>query len=737
MVNEIKMIIKVGKNDYDSYSKTYYVKLPENRFISEENVDLYVNNKIINFPNNSLSLSFSEKGKYNIIFKFKCYMKNCSGLFSNCKNLIHIDLTKFDPRDITDMTKIFYKCTNLKSVNFSNFNSSNLTNMSQMFYGCINLDDIKFSSFNVINVTDMSEMFSHCGIKYVKLSSLNSKNLKTMRQMFSSCPNLRNVNFSFLETQNVTDMSYLFEKCKNLENIDFSKLNTQKVETMEGMFFQTNLININNFSNLKTDKVKNFSYFFSGSINLNNNHLSSLATKNAENMRHFFDGCDLNGISFSSIDTQNLVNMDYFFAGCKNIEINQNSSLLNLKECLSMNYTFYKCDLNNVNFSFLDFKNVENMEFCFAECKNIKINENSILVAKNCINSKYMFYKTDLNNVNFSFVDLRNVENMEYCFSECENIKIDENSILNVKNCMNLNYAFYKSDLNRVNFSFIDIRNAESAIYCFSECENIKINDKSVLRLKNCINMDHVFYKNDLYNVNFSFLQILNVESMQSCFAECKNIKINDKSILKIRNCKNMNYTFYKCDLNNVNFSFLDSQNVENMEFCFAECKNIKINENSILNTKNCINSKYMFYKNDLNNVNFSFVDLKNTENMEYCFSECKNIKINENSVLNAIKCKNSDYMFYKSDLNETNFTFLDILNVESMKYCFSECENIKINDKSILNIPNCINMDYAFKKTDLNNVIFSYLKFKNLEMMRHCFAECKNIKINEQSFLI
>ena len=83
-----------------------------------------------------------------------------------------------------------------------------------------------------------------------------------------------------------------------------------------------------------------------------------------------------------------------------------------------------------------------------------------------------------------------------------------------------------------------------------------------------------------------------------------------------------MNYTFYKCDLNNVNFSFLDSQNVENMEFCFAECKNIKINENSILNTKNCINSKYMFYKNDLNNVNFSFVYLKNTENMEYCFAE-------------------------------------------------------------------------------------------------------------------
>ena len=219
-----------------------------------------------------------------------------------------------------------------------------------------------------------------------------------MREMFSFCQNLRKVDFGSFETKNVIDMSYSFKKCKNLENIDFSKLKTQKVEAMEGMFFETNLININNFSNLKTDKVKNFSYFFSGCSNLNNNHLSSLATKNANNMSHFFEGCYLNGISFSSIDTQNLVNMNYFFDECKNIEINQNSSLLNLKKCLSMSNTFYNTDLLKVNFSFLDSQNVENMEYCFAEFKNIKINENSVLNAKNCLNSNYMFYKNDLNN---------------------------------------------------------------------------------------------------------------------------------------------------------------------------------------------------------------------------------------------------------------------------------------------------------------------------------------------------
>ena len=735
MANEIKMVIKVGQEDYIIYSKLYFAKILKSPFISKENVDLYVNNQKINFPEDS-SLGFSKEGEYNITLKFKCFMKNCSALFSECQNIIHIDFTEFNPREIIDMSKIFYNCVNLKSVNFSNFNSSKLTNMSQMFYGCSNLDNINFYSFNAINVTNMTEMFSHCGIKYIKFSFLNSINLKSMREMFSFCQNLRNVDFGSFETKNVIDMSYLFQGCKNLDNIDFSKLKTQNVETMEGMFFETNLININNFSNLKTDKVKNFSYFFSRCSNLNNNHLSSLTTKNADNMSHFFEGCDLNGISFSSIDTQKLVNMDYFFAKCKNIEINQNSSLLNLKKCLSMSHTFYNTDLLKVNFSFLDSQNVENMQYCFAECKNIKINENSVLNARNCLNSNYMFYNNDLNNVNFSFVDLRNTENMNYCFAECKNIKINESSVLNAKNCLNSSYMFYKNDLNNVNFSFVDLRNTENMNYCFAECKNIIINDKSILKLKNCIKMDYAFYKIDLNKVNFSFLDIRNVESMQYCFAECKNIKINDKSILKLKSCINMDYAFYKNDLYNVDFSFLQAFNVESMQYCFAECENIKINENSVLNVKNCLNSNYMFYKNDLNNVNFSFVDLSHTESMKYCFAECKNIKINENSALNTKKCKNCDYMFYKSDFSDPNFTFLDISNAESMKYCFAQCKNMKINDKSVLNISNCIIMDHAFEKVDLNNVLFSYLKINNVKSMSYCFSECQNIKINEQSIL-
>ena len=372
------------------------------------------------------------------------------------------------------------------------------------------------------------------------------------------------------------------------------------------MFNKADLRNIN-LSTLNTKNVKNFSYFFSNCKNLNDNHLCCFKNIIADNMSHFFEECDLNNINLCNLDTQNSINLDYFFCRCKNVTINE-KSFLNLRNCSSMSHMFYQCDLSKINFCFLDSKNLENMEFCFAESKNITINENSIFNAKNCIWSKYMFYKTNLLNVNFPFLDIRNAENMEYCFSECENITINNNSVLNLKNCTNMNYTFSKTDLKNVNFSFLYFDNVKTMEYCFVGATNIIINEKSKLKAKNCINMNYAFYKLDLSKVNFSFLEIKNIENMKYCFSECQNIIIDNKSILNLKSCINMNYTFYKTDLKNVNFSFLFLDSLKDMDYCFYECKNITINDKSILRAKNCINMNYTFYKTDLSKVNFSFL---------------------------------------------------------------------------------------------------------------------------------
>ena len=456
MINEIKMVLKVGKEDYDIDSHNYKVKLMKNIGI-ENCIELYCNGFKINIINKYFYYYFfcKKEGIYKIILKFNIKMTDCEKLFAEYKNLISIDLSSFYAQEIYTMESMFLNCENLKSVNFSNFDSGKLTSMKEMFKGCINLEEIKFSSLNATNITDMSEMFCNCGLKYIQFPHINSKKLVNMEGMFSDCKNLKNVDFSSFITENVNNMSNLFKGCQNLEMIDFSKLNTRKVLNMSKMFMEADLKNID-LSTLNTENVKDLSYFFSKTKNLNNNHLSSLKLKKAYDLSKMFEGCDLNNISLSYIDAQYAVDFFGFLSECKNININKNSTL-NLRKCKNANALFYKCDLSKVNFSFIYIKNVENMHESFYECKNIIINEKSILNIQNCLDISYMFYKCDLSNVNFSFLDIRNAENMNYCFAECKNIIINEKSILNAKNCIDASYMFYKCDLSNVNFSFLKI----------------------------------------------------------------------------------------------------------------------------------------------------------------------------------------------------------------------------------------------------------------------------------------
>ena len=730
MENEIKMIVKVGIDDYNNDTKCYLVNLMKNLNIQNV-VELYNNDikcTIYDDDDDYFYYYFKcdQEGEYELTLKFTTNLIDCEGLFSECKNLISIDLSSFNPQEIITMKSMFLNCKNLKSINFSDFDSAKLTDMSQIFKGCINLQEINLSFLNSMNIQNMSEMFSQCGIKYLAFPDLLSINLQNIRGMFSNCPNLKSVDFSSFNTEKVTDMSNLFEGCENLENIDFSKLNTKSVNSMEKMFYKANLININ-LSSLNIKNVKNLSYFFSECKNLNNNHLASMKLNKNQNVTHMFEGCDLNNINLSYIDTSKISNLDYFLAECKNIKINKDSTI-NLKNCLSMNYMFYKSNLSKVNFTFLDSKNVEHMDYCFAECKNLIINEKSVLNAKNCIDFDYGFYKCDLLNVNFSFIDIRNAENMKYCFAECKNLKINEKSILNAKNCFDLKNGFYKCDLYNVNFSFLDIRNVENMDYCFEESTNLKINEKSILKARNCISMNYGFYKCDLSNVNFSFLDIRNVKNMDYCFAESKNISINSSSILKAKCCINMEYGFYKSNLKNVNFSFLHISNVKNLDYCFAECENIIINENSKLKLKNSNSMKSTFCKTDLINVNFSCLDIRNVENMSCCFSECKNVTLNDNSNFDSKKVRDMSYMFSCWDLKDVNFSFLNTTNVTNINGFFSECKNITNEHLASLDTKNIINMNYMFIGCDLKNLNFSFLNTDKVIDMSSFFCECKNI---------
>ena len=105
-------------------------------------------------------------------------------LFSQCKELNQVDVSKFDTRNVTSMLRMFYACNSLENLNVRNFNTSNVTDMSSMFAGCILLTSLDVTSFDTTKVKTMSEMFYNC-------RSLTSLNLSSFdMSSVTNCTNM-------------------------------------------------------------------------------------------------------------------------------------------------------------------------------------------------------------------------------------------------------------------------------------------------------------------------------------------------------------------------------------------------------------------------------------------------------------------------------------------------------------------------------------------------------------------
>ena len=163
-------------------------------------------------------------------------VKNMSGMFDGSK-IKKLDLSSWDTKNVTNMSKMFNHTDALTELNVNNFDTSKVTNMSQMFAYASNLTSLDVTSFNTSHVTDMSDMFSCMG----KLSSLDLSNFDTskvtnMSHMFTEDKSIINLDLSSFNTSNVTNMSYMFNEMEKLQNLNLSSFNTANVWNMSGMF---------------------------------------------------------------------------------------------------------------------------------------------------------------------------------------------------------------------------------------------------------------------------------------------------------------------------------------------------------------------------------------------------------------------------------------------------------------------------------------------------------------------
>ena len=97
-------------------------------------------------------------------------------MFYNCKEIIKIDMTKFDTSLVSDMSYMFSSCDSLKSLNVSNLNTAKVQTMEYMFYNCKNLISINLESFRVPKVVSLYRMFYNCiNLEYININNFEDK----------------------------------------------------------------------------------------------------------------------------------------------------------------------------------------------------------------------------------------------------------------------------------------------------------------------------------------------------------------------------------------------------------------------------------------------------------------------------------------------------------------------------------------------------------------------------------
>ena len=128
--NKITLTLKINIKDIDK--KIYFLQNPVFGFEKEEykininNFVIFINDKIYENKNYFVTKTV---GIYHIKLFIKNNIHNCHKLFINCENILNIDLSSFDTKNVTDMSWMFYGCESLDNINLSSFDTENITNM--------------------------------------------------------------------------------------------------------------------------------------------------------------------------------------------------------------------------------------------------------------------------------------------------------------------------------------------------------------------------------------------------------------------------------------------------------------------------------------------------------------------------------------------------------------------------------------------------------------------------------
>ena len=270
-----------------------------------------------------LWLNPTDKTAYYYAEPEKVYLnKDSSKMFfsepseQKIKNILKLDLSKFDTSKVTNMGYMFYNISNPTTLDISNFDTSKVTDMGAMFAYMTSLTTLDLSHFDTSKVTDMAGMFySVSTLRTLNLSNFDTSQVTDMNHMFYNMSNLTTLNLSSFDTSKVTNMGYMFAGVSNITTLNLTSFDTSKVTNMGYMFSAMFSLTTLDLSNFDTSQVTNMGSMFAYMRNLTTLNLSNFDTSKLTDMSRMFSGIsNLTTIDLSNFNTSNVTDISYMFS---------------------------------------------------------------------------------------------------------------------------------------------------------------------------------------------------------------------------------------------------------------------------------------------------------------------------------------------------------------------------------------------------------------------------------------
>ncbi len=484
--------------------------------------------------------------------------ENSSYLFYCFKNLKTIEgLENLDTSNVTNMYAMFSECNNLVDLDVSHFNTSKVTNMKSMFQNCINLLGLDLVTFDTSKVTNMVYMFMNCqSLIELNVTSFDTSNVTQMYDMFNECSSLTSLDVSSFNTSKITGTNGMFYGCRSLTSLDVSNFDVSKVTLMTAMFSNCTKLTSINLTNWNTSNVVNLTRLFEFCNQLTTIDLSSFNTSKVIYFNSMFSGCTtLTELDLSNFDTSSAISMHWMFTYCYKLS-NLNISSFNTSKVTDMQSMFFgNNSLTSLDVSHFDTSNVTDMVRMFYDCSNL----------------------TELDLSNFNTQKITSTENL---FGECKKLKNLNISNFKTDNVTNMYRMFHNccalTNLNLSNFNTYKVTNMEAM---FGGCFSLTSLDLSNFNTMNVSNMKNVFSQcSGLGTLDLSNFNTANATDMRYMFAGCWGLTDLNLSSFNTSKVVDMRYMFYNCTrLKSLDFNNFDTSVVTNMEFMFNLCYNLSL----------------------------------------------------------------------------------------------------------------------------------------------------------------